>query len=384
MAKVSQSQNSGRWNPYNIGEMRKVLKEELEKLSTNDSYRNSKVGTAHFKEAKGRTNWNIYLYGELFERFTKRFDDTMRGTYTNTLQIINTQTATLNNISQQIRTLELNVNKFLKSNFENVVTNVVRNAGQLDDFKKEYLATNDELLKLTEANKSDIRKATKILKDSFVTELSSFKDEISGTTGDLKEKLTGLNEDFKTEMKNFNSSSTEFVDSVKTTMGDANKSLDEKLDEIKISVTEDLDGKLDLVKEGNIHLTSEITGTKSEVIELINDKITKHQETMNNVLEDQQKLTVTELQEILNAGSKQSTEDLENHAVKIAQRVDETGSSLEAKINEMTEAFNQKLTEFREDYDKNFEREMGELRSSINTIRADIEIMKTLLASMAK
>lgn len=391
MARTTQTQGTPRWNPYTTGEMRKIIKDELDKLSTNDTYRNTKVGTPSFKEAKGRTNWNIYLYGELFEKFTKRFDDTIRGTYTNTLQTMNANSATLNNLSVQLRNLETNVNKYLKTNFENVLTHIVRNAASFDEFKKELMLKSGELGALAEANKTDIRKATKILKDNFVQEITNLKEEYTALKEELsteqealKEQLSGIDETVKTHMENFNTTTVNLSDSVKSIMTENGEKMDTTINEFKSTMSGDLDTKIEPLKESAANLNNELTTTKNEVTEMIDEKMSRHQETMNNVIEDQQKLIVAEIQDNLTQQTNLSKDSLESQAEKLAHRMDDMNSTMDEKINNMSESFNQKLQEFHDEYDKTFNREMNEMRTTLSTIRADIEIMKTLLTSIAK
>jgi hypothetical protein len=384
MARAAQSQGGSKWNPYSVGEMRKLIKDELEKLTTNDTYRNSKIGTQPFKQAKGQTNWNIYLYGELFERFTKRFDDTIRGTYMSTLQSLNATNATLNNLSHQLKNLEMNVQKYLKSSFENVLTNIVRNDTKFDEFNKNYQLKIANLEKLSEGTKTDIRKATKILKDNYIQEFTTFKEELSTTQEDYKNSLKDMEELLKSELANFSTNSTEAIDSVKATLTETKVDLDTKVDDLKAALVEDFGTKMDVLSENTSALTSELSVIKKDITEMINDKMSKHQETTNNVLEDQQKLTVADVHEKIKESIGDGRDHLESQAEKLAHKMEDINTALDSRMNEMAEQLNQKLQDFREEYDNNFNREMGELRTSISSIRADIEIMKTLLANLAK
>jgi len=384
MARVAQNQGVPRWNPYAIGEMRKLLKDELDKLSANDTYRNSKVGTGSYKEAKGRTNWNIYLYGELFEKFAKRFDDTMRGTYTNTIQTMQVHSATLNNLQMQIKNLETNVNKYLKHSFDNVLTNVVRNGAELDNFKNEYLKRNTELTNLTEAGKSDVRKATKILKDSFAAEIAGLKNELSTDSMELKEKISGIEDKISEELSGFDTKSGEMMESITNTLSESTNKLDENFENFKTALFDDFDGKLQMISEKTSSLNSVFTKSKTELMEYIDSKMNGQRDIINNVMEDQQKLTVSEMGERILDQSKVAKDNLEVQAEKLAVRMEDISSTVESRLSELSESVNSKLQDFQENYDNTFKKEMGDLKSQISSIRADIEIMKTLLANIAR
>ena len=369
MARVTQTQGGPRWNPYTSGEMRKLLKDELDKLSSNDTYRNSKVGTPSFKDAKGRTNWNIYLLGELFERFTKRFDDTIRGTYTNTIAVLNTQQTAVNNISAQLKSLELNVNKYLKSSFDNVLTNIVKNGSEFDQFRKDFLKTSEELSQLGESNKSDIRKATKILKDNIIQEINNLKSDVAGEQQTIKEKLSDISTELKSGLEESNTRSSELVTSLSTTMSETSESIGGKLNEMRTSLVSEMETKLNAI---------------TDLSELIGERMEKQRDAFGNMLEDRGKMTVSEIVEKLNTHSTSSKENLAGQAEKLAHRIEDVNDHLEVKINESSEMMNTQFQEFKEKYEEGLKREMGDLRQTLNAIRADMEIMKTLLASIAK
>jgi hypothetical protein len=293
----------------------------------------------------------------------------MRGTYTNTYQTLQTQSTTLNNLQQQLRTLETNVNKYLKQNFDNVLTNIVRNGTQFDQFKTENARSAAELSKLSEANKTDIRKATKILKDNFVSEISTLKKDLSIDQEDLKEKILGMEDKVKIELSSFDSKSSEIIENIKTTLQESNDLME---------------GKLELISEKSNKLSSDVNQIENDLTEFIEDKMSKQRDILNNVLDDQQKITVSDLSEKISQQTNISKENFETQAEKLAIRVGDIHASMDERMNAISETVNSKLQEFQENYDNTFTKEMGDLKTQISSIRADIEIMKTLLANMAR
>ncbi len=247
-----------KWNPYSYGEIQTLIMREINQIVAKKEYRR-KLGleTGVYKEFKGNTHWNLFLSVQLAEAVTKRMNDDLRNIFIQNAHGLNTTTTYLNNISQELKKVEFNINNATTLSSNNVMKFLKNEAATLNKLSTQLT----KISKKIETNASELHtqienvsnQMNQKISDGFQAAQKAILDEITGAKELNLEKFSGL-----TSLINDN-----------------------------------------------------VSALKSDLAEL-QERVINFQEANNNMIDDQTKVLTQEFQDGLGAVMKQNLDNVEN------------------------------------------------------------------------
>jgi hypothetical protein len=151
------------------------------------------------------------------------------------------------------------------------------------------------------------------------------------------------------------------------------KTLGENFETFKTELQEDF-GNLKTELNGEVKSISEKVEHMDKNIDEMGSNMDKFREITTNVMDEHQNAFVSELKEAINTIGKNLDENTGN--------LTELFNSTNEHLDKIDENVARKLDESNENLQKELQREVTELRTSLSTIRGDIELMKSLLTKI--
>ncbi len=367
-----------KWNPYKDGETRSIINKELNLLVAKKDHRR-KVGleTGALREFKGNTHWNLFVAIELAEVMTKRLNGDLKSLFFQTSQGINNTNNYLTNISQQLKKVEFNLGNATTLAGNNAIKAIRAEVGKLDKLITDMDKMQQDIKATTDKIQTDMEYTANVLKES-ITENSQ----------KLLKELCDRNEASQMII-------TEDIHNLQNV-------IKEKINEINVLVQEKVTGLNEQVatidnknSEQNKELTKMITKIDEE-LSSSKEQLTTFQDATNNMFDDQQNALITEFQEGIGGLMKQNLDNLKkiekldtSQKNDIIGRIDESTENITSIIeatnshmDKINEQIGDNLKETEKGIDKEFKKEIADVRSILSTIRSDIELMKSVLTKL--
>ncbi len=316
-----------RWNPYKVGELRDQILRELNAIASGKDYRRKKgLEAGAIREVKSNPHWQLYATIELFEMFSKRIDDVFKNTYIGTIQGLNESSSNLKGIAQQLQNAEYNINNTSTLAANNIIKGLKDEATRVNKIQQTLTRLSIDSKKRTDSIGSDLRKVANLFKTTINQKFDALKGEIQDDFGNMSRDLTE-------EVKGI----SEQVENMSNTVNE----MGSKMDNFREITTNVLD-------EHQTHLTSEL----KDSMENLNTKSAENVGEMSKSLEE----TVTNLTSLFNSTN---------------EHLDKVSDGLMTKMDDANEESR-----------KDLQREVSELRTSLSTVRSDIELMKSVLMKL--
>ena len=360
-----------KWNTYKNGELRTRITKEIKQIASKKDYRR-KLGLelGALREFKGNTHWNLYIVLELAELITERMNEDLRNIFLQTTQGINSTNGYLNNITEQIKKAEYNISNATTLSGNNVIKFVRAEVAKIDKLSNNLTKIQKSIDEKLEAASKEIKEASETLSEKLIESLEKLQNELNERNEATQAIIT---EDVKS-LKDFNS--TKFIE-----LSDQANSLGKQSSK---AIT-------DLSKE----ISNKFSGMSKDIKEL-HESITNFHEGTNNILDDQQNTIITEFQEGIGGLMKQNLDNVDNmkkefveQTTQVLGRMDETTENLtsifeatNAHMDKINENINNNIKLTEEEFKKEIKTEITDLRTTISTIRSDIELMKSVLTKL--
>ncbi len=363
--------SSIKWNQYKIGETQAQIMKELNQLVAKKEYRrNVGLEVGVFREFKGNTHWNLYLTIQLAEIISKRMHNDLKTLFLQLTQGINYSNTFLNNILQQLKNTEYNINNATTISSNNTIKSIRAQISKLNslseqitkvgkDFNSKTRAVNEELNNVSESLKTALSEGVQVI----LTELGTRADSEQAI---ITSEILGL-KDFTNE----------------------------KLNELIEQSTTSSENNVNAIQDISTQFSDKISKLGTEVKSLEKHMTTLHEAT-NNVLDDQQGAIIVEFQEGLGGVIKQNLdthnkiiESETNSANSVMTRIDENAENLTSlfdatneHIEKIHENINISLKNMEDEYNNELKTEITDVRSILSIIRSDIELMKSVLTKL--
>jgi hypothetical protein len=342
------------------------LKEVSQIVSNKDHRRKVGLDIGTFREFKGNTHWNMFVYIELAELIAKRLNEDMKTIFIQNAQGINSTSTYLSSINQQLQKAEFNLSKATTLSGNNII----------------------KVVKSETANIGKIVQELGKVQNSMDTKIKGIHSKILETTSDTKEAII---EHLETVFRDLNERN-EATQSVITNDIKELKDYSTKKIEDVFSQNQEL-GKSN--SESFTKLTEGVSGVQSGVDE-VKERISNFQEANSNILDDLQGAIVNEFQEGVGALMKQNLDEskssktfLNEQKKEIIKQIDESvenfSSILEATnehMDKVNENVNSAVSHSEKELKKELNKEIADMRSILSTIRSDIELMKSVLTKV--
>jgi hypothetical protein len=356
-----------KWNPYNLGETKQeIMKTVKEIVAKKDFRRKTGLELGALREYKGNPHWNLFVTIELVELMSKRLNNDLRTVFLQTTQGINNTSNYLANISQQLKKTEYDLN--------NVTT-----------------VANNNVMKVV---KGEVAKLNKVINTMQTTQ-----KEMKAYTTNIQEELTKVTE-------NIQNAFNEQIHNIITELVDRNEEaqsvITEDIRNLKattIKKFQEVNGNLNKVDEKTSETINEVFNKLSSIRADLNkteEHVTVFQEATNNMIDDQQNAIITEFQGGIGGLMKQNLENFsklgkDNTGLKkdINKKIDETTGTLteifdatNSHLDKVQEQIKEDMKLTENEYKKDMNKEITDLRAILSTIRSDIELMKSVLTKV--
>jgi gas vesicle protein len=315
---------------------------EINQIVAKKEYRR-KLGleTGVYKEFKGNTHWNLFLSIQLAEAITKRMNDDLRNIFIQNAHGFNTETTYLNNLSQELKKVEFNINNATTLSGNNIMKTLKTEAATLSKISTQLLKVSKKL----EAKSN------------------ALETQIDDVSNQINEKLS----------EGFQATQKAIIDEIAVL-----KEIDtEKFNDLSSQFTEN---------------TSTLKNDLSE----IHERVINFQEANNNMIDDQTKTLIQEFQEGIGGLMKQNLDNIENLIKhnddiknQVASKIDDSKNDLNSVLdatNEHLDKANQNINETIKQtelqFNKELKSEISDVRGILSTIRGDIELMKSVLTKL--
>lgn len=316
-----------RWNPYKVGELRDQILRELNAIASGKDYRRKKgLEAGAIREVKSNPHWQLYATIELFEMFSKRVDDVFKNTYIGTMQNLNESSNNLRGLAQQLQNAEYNINNTSTLAANNIIKGLKGEAARMTKLQQSLTKMGADSKKHTDAISSDLRKVASLFKTTITQKFDALKGEIQDDFGNMSRDLTE-------EVKNI----------------------------------------------------SEQVGNTSNTIDDMGTKMENFREITTNVLDEHQTHLASELKdsmEALNTRNEESVGEMSKNLEDAVTNLTSLFNSTNEHLDKVSESVMKKMDDTTEDSKKELQREVSELRTSLSTVRSDIELMKSVLTKL--
>lgn len=341
------------WNFYKKGIISNEALAEIKKINMDKELRKRTLDSEPMASCKSE-QMAVYATLQIVETLFKKIDDLFYGTYKGTMAAFDTSNLYLGNVGKQMGIL-LQSLKASETNLRNAISqNTVNNAKLL---KQESLRINKILTilegtgamggankDLTENVRNDLKKATKIIRE--------------GSTSDLKELE-------QTIIRTLHKRDEAFVKAV----GEQYKEL---VTEVSKSAPKSAPAAAGPMPS---ELKDQLTGM-SENMDILGDKMEAMQESLNSLVEGKPDDQSAKLLEMLEDNAQENAELNEAQTQVITEQIEALHADLET--------FSKDMDKRMDEQEAKISRDIKDLRDLLNTVRADIELMKSLLAKMGK
>jgi hypothetical protein len=342
------------WNFYKKGIISNEALAEIKKINMDKELRKRTLDSEPMASCKSE-QMAVYATLQIVETLFKKIDDLFYGTYKGTMTAFDTSNLYLGNVGKQMGIL-LQSLKASETNLRNAISqNTVNNAKLL---KQESLRINKILTilegtgamggagkDLTENVRNDLKKATKIIRE--------------GSTSDLKELE-------QTIIRTLHKRDEAFVKAV----GEQYKEL---VTEVSKAAPKGAPAAAAAAMPSD--LKDQLTGM-SENMDILGDKLEAMQTSIDSLVEGKPDDQSAKMLEMLEDNAQENAELNEAQTQVITEQIEALHADLET--------FQKDTDKRMDDLDSKFGRDIKDLRDLLNTVRADIELMKSLLAKMGK
>lgn len=337
------------WNFYKKGIISNEALAEIKKMNLDKELRKRTLETEPMASCKSE-QMAVYATLQVVETLFKKIDDLFYGTYKGTMTAFDTSNLYLGNVGKQMGIL-LQSLKASETNLRNAISqNTVNNAKLL---KQESLRINKILTilegtgankDLTENVRNDLKKATKIIRE--------------GSTSDLKELE-------QTIIRTLHKRDEAFVKAVGEQYKDLVTEMSKQSPKGAPAATAAMPSDL----------KDQLTGM-SENMDILGDKLEAMQASVDSLVEGKPDDQSAKLLEMLEDNAQENAELNEAQTQVITEQIE----ALHADLETFTKDTDKRMDEM----DSKLGRDIKDLRDLLNTMRSDIEIIKSMLSKMGK
>ena len=338
------------WNFYKKGIISNEALAEIKKMNLDKELRKRTLETEPMASCKSE-QMAVYATLQVVETLFKKIDDLFYGTYKGTMTAFDTSNLYLGNVGKQMGIL-LQSLKASETNLRNAISqNTVNNAKLL---KQESLRINKILTilegtgankDLTENVRNDLKKATKIIRE--------------GSTSDLKELE-------QTIIRTLHKRDEAFV-----------KAVGEQYKDLVTEMSKQSPKGAPVAAAGVMpsDLKDQLTGM-SENMDILGDKLEAMQSSLDSLVEGKPDDQSAKLLEMLEDNAQENAELNEAQTQVVTEQIE----ALHADLETFTKDTDKRMDEM----DSKLGRDIKDLRDLLNTMRSDIEIIKSMLTKMGK
>jgi uncharacterized phage infection (PIP) family protein YhgE len=151
------------------------------------------------------------------------------------------------------------------------------------------------------------------------------------------------------------------------------KTMAENFDTFKNELQEDLGNLSRELTEESKSINEQVEGMSNNINEM-GSKMDNFREVTTNVMDEHQNAIASELKDAIATMRKNLDENTDN--------LTSLFNSTNEHLDKIDESIGVKLASTHEDIQKDLQREVAELRTSLSTIRSDIELMKSVLTKL--
>lgn len=353
------------WNFYKKGMITNEALAEINRINLDKDLRKKKIETGPIASCKNE-QMAVYATLQIVESLFAKIDELFYGTYKGNVTASQTTNQYVINVQKQMSTIMQGL-KTSETNLRNAVSQSSVNTAKL--LKQETLRINKiiSMMEKSGANKglvdnfrSDLKKATKVIRE--------------GSTSDLKELE-------QTIIRTLHKRDEAFVKAV----GEQYKELITELNKQK--KTEAKGAKPDLAPE----MKEQLTGI-SDNLDLVGDRIETLQGSILEFMETSVESgggggDMGKVMEALEDNAQENAELNEAQTQMLVEHIAVMQSEMEAyqtSSEKKLETIQARIEKYQKASKDELSREVKDLRGLLNTIRADIELMKTIVSKMGK
>lgn len=388
----------------NINDILDYVRKEVIRLRDDKDYRKEK------EEQFG--DRNSYIVITAITKAVKKIDELSRRMHAHSLGKIESLNATaITKINQNLNTYGQTVNKVYK-NTDLVLKGIKQEAELLKKLYNEIKDTKKKNLELTES-----------LRSEFITGVNNIQRSINIVSEQMIKQMVKISDDQLNALNTLGVSNTKVIESVKKEGDNIRTMVDAKLSEIKNEimeivkdVKENLSEMMVQVNDGVSNSVNEISTSVDEIkgaferfkeenkatIDEANNEVIRQLKAIagglskqsidetQRILEEVKSMgeVITEMETKLNETvEKQESvfeESMENMRKEVVDGAAKQIEAMKKDFNEFKEGLKEELNEFKANVEKYLKKEIAELRDSLSTIRADIEMQKHLLNTLVE
>lgn len=341
------------WNFYKKGIISNEALAEIKKVNMDKELRKRTLETEPMASCKSE-QMAVYATLQIVETLFKKIDDLFYGTYKGTMTAFDTSNLYLGNVGKQMG-IVLQSLKASETNLRNAISqNTVNNAKLL---KQESLRINKILTilegtgamggagkDLTENVRNDLKKATKIIREGSTSDLKELEQTIIRTLHKRDEAFVkAVGEQYKDIVTEMSKQSPKGAPATAAAMPS--------------------------------DLKDQLTGM-SENMDILGDKLEAMQAAVDSLVEGKPDDQSAKLLEMLEDNAQENAELNEAQTQVITEQIEALHADLET--------FQKDTQKRMDEQDAKIGRDIKDLRELLNTVRADIELMKSLLTKMGK
>lgn len=344
------------WNFYKKGIITNETLTEIKRINLDKDLRKAKLDSGPLSTCKSE-QMAVYATLQIVESLFTKVDELFYGTYKGTMSSFDTTNTYVLNVQKQMGTVMQGL-KTSETNLRNAISQNAVNTAKL--LKQETLRINKiiSILESSGANKnitegfrSDLKKATKVIREGSSADLKELEQTIIRTLHKRDEAFVkAVGEQYK---------------DLVTEMGKAPKGKGDKADS---------------------HITDQLEGL-SENLDILGDKLEGIQTNLADALESKAEGGNEKVLEILEDNAQENAELNEAQTQVITEHIENLQADVDGLQDNMDKRFKKLETnfdKFKKTSNDNVVKEVKDLRELLNTMRADIELMKTIVSKLGK
>jgi len=357
------------WNFYKKGMITNEALAEINRINLDKDLRKKKIETGPIASCKNE-QMAVYATLQIVESLFAKIDELFYGTYKGNVTASQTTNQYVINVQKQMSTIMQGL-KTSETNLRNAVSQSSVNTAKL--LKQETLRINKiiSMMEKSGANKglvdnfrSDLKKATKVIREGSTSDLKELEQTIIRTlhkrdeafvkaVGEqYKELITEMNKQKKSEAKGAKPDLAPEMKEQLTGISDNLDLVGDRIEALQGSILEFMETSV-----GNADSGGGGGGDMGKVLEALEDNAQENAEL-----------------------NEAQTQMLVEHVAVMQSEMDSYQKTSEKKL----ETIQARIEKYQKASKDELSKELKDLRGLLNSMRADIELMKTIVSKLGK